>query len=175
MAYGGSMDIRIPTAEQPLTVSGAAKVLKGSYAALSVDAAALQPLEIELQAILGDDFEELKGHRDLRDGADRYHMTIIEPREFRKVTRELKQAGSKLELPKSPIRFAVYGVGTASSEGRSTWFAVCRSQAVADWRKSLGLPAKDLHITLAFGAGGDVHGVPKGMQTLISSTTTEKD
>lgn len=163
------MDLRTPTAEQPLTVSGAAKVLKGSYAALSVEAVALQPLEIELQTILGENFDELKAHRDLRDGQGGYHMTIIEPREFRKVARELKRAGSKLQLPQSQIHFAIYGIGTAKSESSQAWFAVCRSQAVADWRKSLGLPAKDLHITLAFGAEGDVHGVSKGLESMVST------
>jgi len=164
------MDIRTPNAEQPLTVSGTAKVLKGSYAALSVDAAALQPLDSQLRTVLKGDFEELKSYRDLRDGEDSYHMTIIEPREFRKVARELKQAGDKLQLPKSPMRFAVYGIGTAESESSQSWFAVCRSQTVDSWRKALGLPAKDLHITLAFGAEGDVHGVPKGIDSLIPTS-----
>lgn len=157
------------TAATPLRATGTAELLKFSYVALSVEASQLAPLSVGLEEILGEDYAELKANRDARDGEGRYHMTAIEPREFRKLSKELKAQGRRLELPQGPIELEILGIGTAESGNSQTWFAVCRSEAVAAWRSALELPPKDLHITLAFGAGGDVHGVAKGVSSLIAA------
>lgn len=166
------MTSELTTPQRPLAARGEAVILKGSYVALSVDPASLGALSTELETILGEDFEELKANRDSRDGASSYHMTAIEPREFRKLAKELKGSGQRLELPSGPLALELIGIGTAESESSQAWFAVCRSESVAAWRKALGLPAKDLHITLAFGAEGDVHGAPKGIDSLITTDST---
>ena len=152
----------------PIAASGAAAVLKHSYVALAVDAASLAPLAAELQAILGEGYAELRGNRDARDSAGHYHLTALEPREFRTIVKQKRAAGSRLELPSGELPIEILGIGTAVSETSQAWFAVCHSEAVAAWRSTLELPAKDLHITLAFGAGGDVHGAPKGIGSLLT-------
>lgn len=160
------MDISSITPDRPLAAIGRAKLLNFSYVALTVDAEIVAPLNSELQYLLGEDYAELKGNRDSRDGEGRYHMTVIAPKEFRSLKRTLKS--KRLQFPEGPMAFEVLGIGTAAHERSRAWFAVCRSEALAAWRGDLKLPAHDLHITLAFGAGGDVHGEPKGIDSLIA-------
>lgn len=157
-----------PTPSKPFRASGSAELLNFAYGALRVEAEILNPLNAELKLILGEDFDELKGHKDSRDGAGSYHMTILTPREYRGLRKSLKARAQELKLPEGPVAFEIVGIGTAESESSQTWFAVCRSEAVAAWRSALELPAHDLHITLAFEAEGDVHGVPKDVSTLIA-------
>lgn len=162
----GPMDSSTITPDRPRAAVGRAKLLKFSYVALTVDPELIIPLNRELQVLLGDDYAELKGNRDSRDGEDRYHMTVVAPGEFRALKRTPES--KRLQIPEEPIPFEILGIGTAAHERSRAWFAVCRSEAVAAWRSDLGLPAHDLHITLAFGAGGDVHGEPKGISSLIA-------
>lgn len=154
------------TPDRPRAAVGRAELLNFSYVALPVEPELVAPLNSELRAILGEDYAELKGNRDSRDGEDRYHMTVIAPKEFRTLKRSLKS--KRLQIPDGPLAFEILGIGSAASERSRAWFAVCRSEAVAAWRSELKLPAHDLHITLAFGAGGDVHGEPKGIGSLIA-------
>lgn len=162
------MSAQIATPDRPVPAVGAAEFLKFSYAALSVDPSALAGANSQLKVILGEDYAGLKANRDARDGADSYHLTILGPRELRQLNRALKGTGKRIELPAGPIGFEILGIGSAANERSRSWFAVCRSEAVAAWRSALELPDHDLHITLAFGAGGDVHGEPKGISSLIS-------
>lgn len=155
------------TPEQPRAAVGRAKLLNSSYVALTVDPAEIAPFNGVLRTILGHDYSELKGNRDSRDGVDRYHLTVIAPKEFRSLKKILKS--KRLQLPEDPLGFEILGIGTAASENSRSWFAVCHSEALAAWRSELKLPAKDLHITLAFGPGGDVHGVSKGIDSLITA------
>ena len=162
----GTMDSSKITPARPLAAVGRAELLNFSYVALTVDPETVAPLNAELRGVLGEDYAELKGNKDSRDGADRYHMTVIAPKEFRALKRKLRS--KRLQLPEAPISYEVLGIGTAQHERSQAWFAVCRSEAVAAWRSELELPAHDLHITLAFGAGGDVHGEPKGIDSLLT-------
>lgn len=160
------MNIRSIAPDRPRAGIGRAKLFHGSFVALTVDPELISSLNGALKSILGDDYAELKGNKDSRDGAGHYHMTVIAPREFRGLKKVLKS--KRLQIPQDPIGFEVLGIGTAAHERSRAWFAVCRSEALAAWRSELKLPAHDLHITLAFGAGGDVHGEPKDISSLIT-------
>lgn len=159
------MDSRNPRAAKPLPLAGELEILSHSYVGISLDRLSLQPVLEELSSILGDELAELQGNKFGRDGKDSYHMTVVAPREFRLLRKSL---GGRIQLPREPMAIEILGIGSATSERSRAWFAVCRSEAVAAWRSELKLPAHDLHITLAFGAGGDVHGEPKGIGSLIS-------
>ena len=152
----------------PLRVPGRPAVFHHSYAGLAVEAQALRPVNELLAELLEERFAELKGNRDSRDGDSKYHLTVIEPREFRALAKEQKRRGERVEIPETTFAVEILGVGTAVGSSSQSWFAVCRSGAAAAWRERLGLEPKDFHITLAFEAGGDVHGVAKDAASLIT-------
>lgn len=154
--------------QHPATVTGRAELLKFSYVALAIGAAELAPELVTLENILGENFEELTRNRRLRDGGSDFHATIVLPKEFRKLKKSA--SGGRIEIPSKEFALEITGIGTVLSEASQTWFAIARSEAVAAYRKRLELPAHDLHITLAFEAAGDVHGVPKDASTLLITT-----
>jgi len=154
--------------QYPAAVAGRAELLKFSYVALAIGAAELAPELAALESILGDDYEELTRNRRLRDGGSDFHATIVLPKEFR--TLRKSASGGRIEIPSKELELEILGIGTAISEASQTWFAIARSEAVVAYRKRLGLPSHDLHITLAFEAAGDVHGVPKDASTLLTTT-----
>lgn len=149
-----------------LEYAGPVSVLKRSYVGAVVDSEILDPMNRALLAHRGFDFIEAKNNRDLRDGQGKYHMTILDPKEFRSVSNSLKLEGKTLDLPEK-VNFTLLGVGTANNQKSRSWFAVAESVEVNEWRAGLGLPNRDLHITLAFEKGGDVHNVDKSANSLI--------
>ena len=162
-----SMNTSAVNNHSPRSSSGYAEVLKYSYVAVSVDPSAMESLNRSLEGILGENFATLKANRDDRDGF-RYHMTVMRPKEFRTLKKELKAHCQVITIPSEACDFEILGIGSAKSDLSETWFAVCRSEVVDAWRNAQGLAPLDLHITLAFGAGGDVHGVSKGVETLLA-------
>lgn len=156
-----------PISPDTLLSAGNAQLMKYSYIAVAVDAAAIEPLNQELEAILGDDFAELKANRDDRDGLSNYHMTLVGPRDYRQMKKALKVEGQQLTIPTEPFEFEILGIGSAANDVSRAWFAVCLSEAADAWRTAQGLGTADLHVTLAFEAGGDVHGVSKGVNSLL--------
>lgn len=155
------------TPEEPLEGSSRARVIHGRYVALAIDSETMAPILRELHQLVSD--EELGSsleNRVARDG-EAFHMTLIQPREFRKLAKELKRYGRRVPIPEEEISFEILGIGTVSSEISQSWFAVCRSAEMSQWRRGLKLPVQDLHITLAFGDAGDVHGPSKDIDSLI--------
>lgn len=163
----GSMSIPAITPEAPLEGSGRARVIQGRYAALDIDSETMDPILRELRSLVTDEnLDSFLANRVSRDG-DHFHMTLIQPREFKALAKELKGYGRRVPIPEDEISFEVLGIGTATSEISQAWFAVCRSAEMGQWRRGLDLPAQDFHITLAFGDAGDVHGPSKGIDSLI--------
>lgn len=162
------MAIRSFSVSSPLRVPGRPAVFHHSYAGLSIEAQSLRAVNGELSFILGERYPELTDNKSRRDGDSLYHLTVIEPREFRALTKEAKRRGEKFEIPETTFAVEILGIGTAVSDSSQAWFAVCRSRAADAWRERLGLEPKDFHITLAFEAAGDVHGVAKDVGSLIS-------
>ncbi len=152
----------------PLRLPGRPRVFSGFYAGLAIEAQALGSVNERLSTILGERYLELTDNKSRRDGADLYHLTVIEPREFRALARDAKRRGERVEIPEATFAVEVLGIGTAVSSSSRAWFAVCRSRAAEAWRERVGLGPSDFHITLAFEAGGDVHGVAKGLDSLIT-------
>lgn len=156
-----------PISQDTLLAAGTAQLMKYSYIAVAVHAAVMEPVNQELESILGDDFAGLKANRDDRDGVSNYHMTLVGPRDYRLMKKALKAEGQELVIPTEPFEFEIIGIGSAANDVSRTWFAVCRSEAADAWRTAQGLGPADLHVTLAFEADGDVHGVSKGVNSLL--------
>lgn len=138
-------------------------ISKGSFVSLKVPTEIVENYSSDLQRELGGYRDRLVANRDARSGVGSYHTTAIKPREFRDLTR----AQGKLDLPLGNFRVQVLGLGTASDGSSRTWYLVADCYELNQWRRSLGLPYHDFHITLAFEAGGDVHNQPKGVGTLL--------
>lgn len=104
-----------------------------------------------------------------------WHLTLVDPIDTKLLkerngwsNRDVdlwlkKQVGT--DIPGYPKRL---GIGHASKGGAEAYYEVIEWPEAQEWRKSLGLGPKDLHITVGF-KGEDPHGVPKGKATLISS------
>lgn len=58
------------------------------------------------------------------------------------------------------------GVGYAEHGPNAAFFEVWEWPEAQAWRAAMTLPPKDLHVTICV-RGADVHGVPKGRETLI--------
>lgn len=125
----------------------------------------------ELKTITGDKFTTLVSNqqaRDLRDGQSHtHHATIVNVMELGKVN-DSDKIGMAMSQPIDD--FKMIGIGTAIDDkrGNQTYFVVCESNTLDDFRKSLGLKPHDFHITLGF-SDKDVFGRSKGKDSLIDA------
>jgi hypothetical protein len=147
----------------PVVLSGKPKILKKAYAGIELRPENLAPALNQLKSAMAPElFDLIVRKKAERDGVDKYHMTVVTPPEYRRLTAR----GEELVLPEESVRFDVLGVGTASNSKTQTWYAVVQSPVIDRWRLKLSLPKHDLHVTLGFTAA-DVHGVPKDLSTLV--------
>lgn len=140
------------------------KILKNSYIGAPVENSLMGKFEKDLKNSHIENIDVFMENRKNRDNGE-YHITLITPPEFRK----LKKAGKFIDLDKvDSFHIDFVGVGTVEDieNDKQAWFVVGKSDEVNSWRNKLGLPYKDLHITLAF-RNGDVFNFRKNENTLI--------
>lgn len=110
----------------------------------------------------------------IKRGVREWHITVVGPNEI-----------DKLEKPvqknlKSPTYWLEYDVGIPFSEpvckgvgrandddGNMVFYLVIEWEWGQKLRSKLGLPSKDFHVTLFWSGENDIHGVDKGISTLI--------
>ncbi len=91
-----------------------------------------------------------------------YHLTVVSPPEWEGLAVDgTSVSGLDFEI-------ALIGLGCARQEMEETYYTVCEAAAIQTLRASLGLPSRDLHVTLAF-KQVDIHGVCKDRSTLIDA------
>lgn len=147
----------------PVSLASTPELMKNSFLGTPLLPQSVAPALNQLRSAMAPElFNLITRMKAERDGADKYHMTVIRPPEYRKLSVE----GKKPKSPKEPLLFELLGVGTASNSKSQAWFGVIRSPMIDDWRRTLGLPQHDLHVTLGFTAV-DIHNVPKGLSTLV--------
>lgn len=99
-----------------------------------------------------------------RDPSTPYHITLLTKEEFSSRV----QPGTHDAIPTIPVDHLYFlGLGGAedrSSNNLSVYWVVCIWSAGFAWRKALGLPQKDFHITLT---ANDVHSVSKDASSLL--------
>ena len=94
-----------------------------------------------------------------------YHITLLTKEEYRSRI----QPGTDDAIPTIPVDHLYFlGLGgkEESSSSLSVYWIVCIWSAGAAWRKKLGLPPKDFHITLT---ANDVHSVSKDASSLLNA------
>ncbi len=108
-----------------------------------------------------------------RNGSDNFHVSILNPLEYGKLSKEedfqARLEGLLSEFGNKGVSVNVGGIGTAKDDKKDyqAWYLVLESDKMQDARKKLfGLGHTDLHTTLAF-KNHDVFGVSKGPETKI--------
>jgi hypothetical protein len=112
-----------------------------------------------------------------RDGEGEAHITLLNRAETADVVVERLQAGESEEDIRASITQSLedllacprgsLGIGVAAGDGGAAAYLALKWAAAADFRRSLGLPQTDFHITLGFTGTGDPHGVAKGVETVL--------
>lgn len=137
------------------------------YLGCSVSAEKILPYLKQLNSEVGTKkylrLREHQAHRDLQS----FHVTLVNPFELKEVDREKALAGS-------PCEFEWLGLGRVKKDPAETYFVVLESSLAQHYRASLGLKAKDFHVTLGF-EPSDVYGVSKGRSTLLPEPSTPKN
>ena len=131
-----------------------------SYLGAEIDRNVVQPyLDVWINFVGSENADFLSGNKANRDRGYFYHLTVITPPEMRKMRIDFKDIpqGSKLTLN---------GIGKVEEPENESWFIVCSSPELNNWRAKQGLPEKDFHITLGF-SKKDIHNQFKGKDKII--------
>jgi len=102
--------------------------------------------------------KELEDNKELRDGKNKYHITVITPQEFRKLRKD------KVQVELNDYAFSVTGIGSVSDGENETWYLTISSHEIDKLREKLNLELHGLHSTIGF-KNKDVHTVFKGQET----------
>jgi len=101
---------------------------------------------------------KLSQNREKRDG-NGFHITIVSPPEYETLSEEQLK-----KLDHGEITYVKTGLGRRIQSDAQTYYITVLSTHGDYIRKSLGLPKKDLHITLGFDPH-DIHDIPKDETT----------
>jgi hypothetical protein len=112
-----------------------------------------------------------------RDGEGEAHITLLNRAETADVVVERLQASESEEEVRASITQSLedlmasprqpLGIGVAAGGGGAAAYLALNWRAAAAFRRGLGLPQADFHITLGFTGTGDPHGVAKGADTML--------
>lgn len=106
------------------------------------------------------------GNQEKRDGA-KHHITILTSAEFAALgDKSLVEA-----FTNSPKDFVFSSIGSIKKDDNSTHYALCESGYAQKLRDDLGLPAKDLHMTLGF-TKKDLFHLSKNRTTAVGDFST---
>lgn len=101
----------------------------------------------QFECLVDSEFKTFYENRERRDGAN-YHSTLINVQEFHK--EGMKQTAQ--ELIGRDYKLVIKGVGRAHDEAKNceAHFIVLECPQLDKLRESIGLPKRDLHITIGF-------------------------
>lgn len=161
-AYGGA----VPTGQKSVQLSKIeiyspiVPFAGGRYFGCSVEKESLVPFLTAFRSqVGGEKAVRMEGFKAQRDRGYVYHMTAITPPEMKKVPKSVSP-------PAGPVAITYAGLGRAIDGDDEAWFVVCKAPAIQKWRADLGLPAKDLHVTIGF-EPKDVHTKSKGEESIV--------
>lgn len=148
---------RLPRTEVVTRVSPMAG---GQYYGCHVEKSSLSEYLEEFRSRVGADRAAvMEASKASRDRGYVYHLTAVRPPEVR---------GLRGKVTPSPeiVTVTYTGLGRVEDGENEAWFVTCSSPEIEEWRAENGLPAHDLHVTLAF-QNRDVHSKPKGAETVV--------
>jgi hypothetical protein len=132
------------------------------YLAVVVHADTLQCHLHQLHEHLGDsDCVRYTANQQLRDRGE-HHITVVSPAELE----QLIESGMAVSATNQSMQYRLVGLGRTQLGGDTTYYVVCESEGLQQFRASLGLGRKDFHVTLGF-KEADVHEAVKDASTLI--------
>jgi len=104
-----------------------------------------------------------------------YHITLLDPSDLKALRSSRGWSNKELSVWLTSLEGTAIsgtprslGIGTVVDGDNQAYFEVLEWPEAQQWRNSLGLGHKDLHITAGF-KDSDIHGVPKNRSTLVSS------
>lgn len=92
------------------------------------------------------------------------HITVITPPELRMLVKDGFIAPNELCISSADLK--LIGLGRQTKDKNAVYFVVVEWESAQNYRKSIGLPRQDFHITVAF-RKSDIHNLPKDRTTLI--------
>ena len=100
-------------------------------------------------------------------GYHEFHLTVVEPGEVSRLDSRQKTMikNANLEYIQQSTNPKYIGVGCVVDNDNEVIFMVVSWPWAQEFRNSLGLPPKDLHVTIGF-TKEDKHGISKGVDTL---------
>lgn len=136
--------------------------MSARFIGVSIPEDVVTPYIQELRFRLGDDVEPLISCHHARYG-NSHHVTLINPLELPNIDPSLIEGviGQKVFID-------LVGLGEVKSPHNNykSYFIVCSSEEMLALRKCLTPTMHDFHVTLGF-KDVDLHGVSKGMSTLL--------
>lgn len=133
--------------------------LHSSFVGIDVHRDSLQEARERLSETLKEDFKIFENKKFERDG-EKWHITVAVYSQYRKLTAEQKS------ILFGDFDFSITGIGEVEENGDKAWFATVESQGLSEMIEAVGLPARDLHITLAF-SNKDIHNADKSSASQI--------
>ncbi len=139
-----------------------------TYIGGKVPAVELAPYLRQMIGVLGSEQFALYRANQARRDHQSFHVTVVNPFELKAVKQPIKT--------EQMFTVTLIGLGMAQEPKTETavtpataYFVVAESADIQHFRQQLGLPAKDLHVTLGF-KPNDVFGVSKGRDSLVTLT-----
>ena len=130
-----------------------------TYVGAEVDANLIVPYVDSLSLLVGRKrVSELQERKAQRDGPCEHHLTLVSPPEFH---------GCNSTGLTASLEVTLVGIGRQANDVTETYYVVVESTQAQDFRRRLGLPPRDLHITLGYDPS-DIYDMPKGLNTLVS-------
>ena len=136
-------------------------VVGQTYYGISVPVEVIKPYLETLQKIEPEHELYMRNQQE-RDGG-KYHITIIPVMEVGQIMNKfgVEKAADGLEaLTSLRVPITLKGIGTGENKGSKAYFIVVESTILNNYRNGLGLPDRDLHVTIGFNPK-DVFGVSK--------------
>lgn len=140
-----------------------------TYLGAIVSRAELSVYLIQLEELLGEDFQQYRAFQAARDH-QLFHMTLISPPEYQLADKALIEKLLASDITgdlANQININLLGLGTVERDDNKTYFVVAQSADGQLIRQRFLLKSKDFHITLGF-KPSDIYSVTKDSTTLIN-------
>jgi hypothetical protein len=137
-------------------------LLDGPYLGISVSPCEFVfAFDVLSTLVSPDEYLTLTSRQANRDSS-LFHITVVTPNEYAAITSTESQAF----VGGQTVGFSMLGLGRAQFAEDECFFVVVESLEIQAIRQAVGLPAKDLHITIGFNSS-DIHNARKDRTSLL--------